>query len=205
MATAFGGVAIVLGYILFRVGVRSLGDMTIENPRLKFRLLTMGPGLFFALFGAVILWHSISTRTLSQQQRWPAPSSPSTPASSNHVDLVETVVRVNLGGEDRRRLSRALAAIKTLSKQLPSHPDSLPKPDSLDWSQVSQAMAVLTEERDTCLRELFGAKALRFYGENAHDAILNSHNYSSEQLESIEEMRPWVDYDLRQMQPASRP
>jgi hypothetical protein len=59
-----GMLCIVLGYSLFIKGVTGKASLHARNDKTQFRLLNAAPGLFFCLFGAIILVVAL-TRSLS--------------------------------------------------------------------------------------------------------------------------------------------
>jgi len=63
MVSFFGGLALVLGYRLFIVGsvATQKGEFTVFK-QIKLRALQLGPGIFFALFGAWILVTTLQNR-----------------------------------------------------------------------------------------------------------------------------------------------
>lgn len=62
---AIGGIAIVLGYRLFiRIPYRK-SEGSIELPGFKVVLSRVGPGVFFAAFGSIIVWQSVGSQVES--------------------------------------------------------------------------------------------------------------------------------------------
>lgn len=55
MAMATGALSIALGYHLFRLGVVGGQEGVIEKGDFKLHLVKVGPGVFFSLFGAVLV------------------------------------------------------------------------------------------------------------------------------------------------------
>jgi len=55
MATGVGGLSIYLGYYLFKLGVVEAQSAEFENGNFKLRLIKVGPGVFFSLFGAALI------------------------------------------------------------------------------------------------------------------------------------------------------
>lgn len=55
LAMAIGALSIVLGYRLFRLGVVGDQEGIIEKGDFKLHLVKVGPGVFFSLFGAVLV------------------------------------------------------------------------------------------------------------------------------------------------------
>ena len=55
MAMAIGALSIAFGYHLFRIGVVSSQEGVIEKGNFKLHLVKVGPGVFFSLFGAILV------------------------------------------------------------------------------------------------------------------------------------------------------
>ena len=61
----FGGLLLIfLGVLLFKWGVSGNASLILEKKGFKFQLLNGAPGLFFALFGLVILFTGISGKLI---------------------------------------------------------------------------------------------------------------------------------------------
>lgn len=61
ISVVLGGLLPVwLGYRLFVLGVTGKASLIIETKNLGGQLVNAAPGLFFALFGAIILWRAVS-------------------------------------------------------------------------------------------------------------------------------------------------
>ncbi len=52
-----------LGYRLFEKGVSGKASLSAEREKIKFQLLNASPGIFFALFGSVLVLISVSQKT----------------------------------------------------------------------------------------------------------------------------------------------
>ncbi len=63
IAMFLGGFLSWLGYRLFEIGVSGKASLSAEHGKIKFQLLNASPGIFFALFGCVIILLSISQTT----------------------------------------------------------------------------------------------------------------------------------------------
>ena len=55
IAMTIGALSIALGYNLFRIGVIGAQEGVIEKGDFKLHLVKVGPGVFFSLFGAVLV------------------------------------------------------------------------------------------------------------------------------------------------------
>jgi len=63
IALLIGSFLCWLGYRLFEIGVSGKASLSAERGKVKFQLLNASPGIFFALFGSIIVLISVSQRT----------------------------------------------------------------------------------------------------------------------------------------------
>ncbi len=62
--TLFGGLAIFLGYRLFKSGILNISDAEWEGLGIKLKITKASPGIFFCAFGALILITSLQEKVL---------------------------------------------------------------------------------------------------------------------------------------------
>lgn len=55
LVVAFSGASIILGWHLFKIGVVSPQSGSLSGKGFKITLLKVGPGIFFSLFGSIVL------------------------------------------------------------------------------------------------------------------------------------------------------
>lgn len=60
--TTFGGISIVLGYYLFKCGILNISDAEWDGLGIKLKLTKASPGIFFCLFGMIILITSLQEK-----------------------------------------------------------------------------------------------------------------------------------------------
>ncbi len=63
IAMFIGAFTCWLGYRLFEKGVSGKASLSAEHKKIKFQLLNASPGIFFALFGSVLVLISVSQKT----------------------------------------------------------------------------------------------------------------------------------------------
>jgi len=63
IALLIGGFLCWLGYRLFEIGVSGKASLSAERGKVKFQLLNASPGIFFALFGSIVILISVSQKT----------------------------------------------------------------------------------------------------------------------------------------------
>jgi hypothetical protein len=115
-----GGIlAIYLGYRLFRIATledRSAGKFNLHNI-LEFSVSRVGPGVFFAAFGAWVLYTSLTTRI-------------STPVASSSATSIQSPISSKLIWDfDSAETDRNLEELKALIAKLP--PDEASRANSL--------------------------------------------------------------------------
>jgi len=72
MAILAGAFLCLLGYLLFRHGLTEKSDLDLEFRKVKLKIFSASPGIFFALFGAVILTISLwRSAHFSEERQFP--------------------------------------------------------------------------------------------------------------------------------------
>lgn len=64
-----GGLLCWLGYKLFEIGVSGKASLIAERGKLKFQLINASPGIFFALFGSLLIFSGITQTTRFEEIR----------------------------------------------------------------------------------------------------------------------------------------
>lgn len=140
LAVLIGGIAIYLGYLLFvRIPEHSEGEGKIEFPgRLSVYVARVGPGVFFALFGALVVGISFYQSVIiatgdkdgvavfsgfsSQQEVSPNPVK----LTDKRIELrqqveflnrLPSIIRDNLSEADRREVAAGMRETKLLLMQ----------------------------------------------------------------------------------------
>lgn len=99
-----GGLLCWLGYRLFELGVSGTASLSAEQGQVKFQLLNASPGIFFALFGCVVIYMGISQTTKYHEKQ-----------------LSGGGVEIGLEKGERPILSSAKADLERANKILYSH------------------------------------------------------------------------------------
>lgn len=89
--TSFGGIAIFLGYRLFKSGILNIADAQWDGLGIKLKITKASPGIFFCAFGAFILVSSLQEKVLLSK------SNPNNTVSENSISKVISVKRKFLG------------------------------------------------------------------------------------------------------------
>jgi len=148
------GLSIFLGYRLFHLAVASEGEFAGKGYGASVTMRRIGPGVFFAFFGAAVLIFSIRA-SLSE------PGGLSADSHSGAVKAGVTYWGDASGSDliDNARVRDAIAAIRDLG--------SLPPRNNLSGDQLNQsnhAISILTAFKSDLLACTFGQSKLDTYG-----------------------------------------
>jgi tetratricopeptide (TPR) repeat protein len=106
IAILAGAFLCLLGYLLFRHGLTEKSDLDLEFRKLKLKIFSATPGLFFALFGTVILSISLwRSAHFTEERQFPDGS------------LVRTVIEKGLGDESNFTLQIEIKFDRALDLQ----------------------------------------------------------------------------------------
>jgi hypothetical protein len=168
------GASLTYGWNLFRIGV--LSDQSAEFTALGWRasLKRVGPGVFFALFGAAILSISLRspltlepagadhsnnlTNTLSNNSG-PQSASEGAPKSTPVQSAGDSQMAVSYFGSDNTGQKQLVASINTLQQLVTPVKFSL----SAEQNAVAKSLEDIESARDTLLVHRFGAEMFRDY------------------------------------------
>lgn len=172
LIVAFGGTSIILGWHLFKIGVVSPQSGIFSGKGFKFSLQKVGPGIFFSLFGTVVLsislMHGLKTITKTQD-----------PISGS-----STITEVHLAGKIQgSNLYRITKAINTLDLiQIESSART-----NTNKNAIKKAIEQLRAHRDILARQKFDASSLRTYQQckDSKDAICKLSN-------SYKDIQSWL-------------
>jgi hypothetical protein len=116
----FGGCSLLLGYRLFRVTAQSAAELSAGGHGWTFRMVQVGPGVFFALFGAAVLAlalhqaptvkHSASESVVSGA----LPTAVRATTPQDEIRALNTLSQVLIGAADQSQRKRAQAALDQL-------------------------------------------------------------------------------------------
>jgi hypothetical protein len=96
IVVAFGGISLILGWNLFKSGILRQQQAEFSKAGFSIKMLNVGPGVFFALFGAAIL-----VTALSKPVQFAAP-----PPSLPDNDAIGVNRSSYYGGQSPKRLDR---------------------------------------------------------------------------------------------------
>lgn len=148
----FAGTSIVLGWHLFKIGVVSPQSGDFSGKGFKFSLQKVGPGIFFSLFGAVILSlaliNGLKTETIHLSETF---------NKKRGIKEVRNVYLAN--SQQESNIERLSVSINTL-EQLIDIDSSAPYENHR--KAISTSMERLKAFRDTLAFQQFGAKITKY-------------------------------------------
>jgi hypothetical protein len=156
----FGGLSLGWGWNLFRIGVvdPQAGELDLKSWRIKFQ--RVGPGVFFALFGAVILVTGLSrplTETSRPQQRPIAQAADEKPTAAPDA----SIVYFQPDGAGRDAIKRVVRALNTFT--ILYEPKSSSKLDAERMRALIEAQRELEKFRNAVVTRQFGQRAVSLY------------------------------------------
>jgi tetratricopeptide (TPR) repeat protein len=154
-----GGMICWLGYHLFEIGVSGKASLSAERGKVKFQLLNASPGIFFGLFGCVLIYASISKTAVFHSK--PAPGGgveislqrgdPLTTSKDSLARLNATLYAQGKTSYDAKAPGTAEAAFLALVEGNSMYPDAC---NALAWIYVEEGKMV---ERAVTLAETAAA------------------------------------------------
>lgn len=169
VVVAAATLAIWCGYRLFEKVVSSDAELVAQGKGFKFRLLRVGPGVFFALFGCAVLAWSVASpvmlkdargeRQLSATQGEPAKAAEVEPAHRTTERSWAT------GGTGRTEVSKTRDLIFHINTvhYLVTNFGGPPTLNDAQKQALSFAMVALLGERDRAIESLYAPGALTEY------------------------------------------
>lgn len=180
----FGGLSIVLGWNLFRAGVVADQRADLEGASFTVRLIRVGPGVFFALFGAGILVMAMSTVI---EVRVTPGGGGTVPAQQAHGGV--TIAGLLKSDREALLIAQTLSSVtQIVSPVSVNSADGLSKADQLD---LLAHRTRLIEIRDWIVAERLGREAVVLWNQNAAKFRTAPYNLDAGTREKMEEIKPW--------------
>lgn len=179
----FAGGCLILGWDLFRRGVDLAQRADFKGSGFTIRLERVGPGIFFALFGA-------ATLAVSLRSPLSFPMAASSEAEKSNAGSGKRAIRGGsfefLGGDRDYRLRVAQSINSLLPLQRSAAVTPLEK----------RALAELERLRDGYVTVEFGADKLKVYRNSIDRFAINSANVSQADRLVIQDLQPWLEDTL---------
>ena len=178
-----GGLSLTFGWHLFKIGV--INDQNAEFSRGGFRihLRKVGPGVFFALFGAVLLGVSLYRPLIVSDAA----------VVSEDPNTMET--RVSYFSKENER--GMLQHVKALNSQIHIITDEglkrLARPEGrADRNQLLETMVTIRHLRDHIVIQKFGKDALRIWHKHSDGFLRDPANAPQEHHDLLSNMKVWM-------------
>jgi hypothetical protein len=182
---ASGGVlALYFGYHLFLSRILKGQDAELQKGDLKIKLMKVGPGAFFAIFGSVIMIYGILNPLSFDKGTYSGNEPPSkqlvTPTPSagkfNYVD--PSVLNAM-----RRRCQAINAARQLLEDRIGQDP--------ADKNRLLSVKETLTEDRDAIIVQQFGSDSLKLAKNKMDDFTVDPNKLSRSDRDTLRDLKPW--------------
>ena len=177
-----GAASLAMGWNLFKVGVVGPQSGELKGKDWSVKLQRCGPGIFFALFGAIILIFSIQ----GQLRLNPAAAA---------ATATQTAQISYYGGQDAQSrlqmvqsINRIEADVSELQRELESDASVAAK---IRLKTLDAAMANLKKLRDSMLVDQWGKKDLDFYKSSKANFRVTPSAFSEQDRTKLTEMANW--------------
>lgn len=177
----FSGLSFVLGWHLFKVGILSEQKAEVKAGEIFIKLQKVGPGVFFALFGASVFIYSLSSPFAYKESSTP----------SNDSDKPFSFTYLYQDQSKYLELSKSINTLKDIFELLPNNNLS-----SNDQRLVNRALVKLESERNVWVVSIFGKKTYEAWIKNGEDFLINPENVKKEIRDHLEEIKPWMAHSL---------
>jgi hypothetical protein len=154
LTIVFGGISLILGWSLFKTGIIHDQNVEVKSESWLLRFRKVGPGTFFALFGAAIL--VVAIRNPFSVQQLPPGEEP---------QAATQTVSYAFKGSDRDHQLDVVRAINTLQATTQSLAESRPEIMApADKAGSARALRILEEHKADILSGLYADSYDKFKG-----------------------------------------
>jgi hypothetical protein len=184
----FGGISLVLGWNLFRVGVvtQQTADLAAKGWRLN--LKRVGPGVFFALFGTLVLSLSLRSPLTLPLQRG-GDTSASEHGSQEGKNYGSTVTYAH---SDDPELARSwVASINTIERIATKDKFTT----LTDQQSISRSEKTLSQLREALIVRQFGAPLFQEYQAYEKKKSMNSDAVTEQDQRRFAGIDAWMQAD----------
>ena len=188
----FAGMSLALGWNLFRVGILDPQAAQLDTKTWKLKLARVGPGVFFGLFGAVVLvWSVNAPLSLLPTQQAPLSVTGTTGKKTAGAELQfqdqRAVTYLSEQSEkERKRLALAINTIVQFCEATPQRASA----------QRTEAIRVAKDEltgfRAALVIAQFGQPDMGVYNKSVDRYLRDPGSVSDTELKVIRELEPWM-------------
>ena len=177
------GVSMILGWSLFKLGIFTEQSGEIKTKGFLIKLSKVGPGIFFALFGCLILIQSLY--------------SPFTYDSSKRENSIDSVIVDE--NTTFQYFSNDIKKYMLLSHSINTILDKIQTTTNLnDRYLLETAIKNLEEERNLWIIGIYGVEAFNLWENSGYDFIVNPQGFSDDDKKILEEIKSWMIGKLEQ-------
>ena len=187
----FGGVSLVCGWNLFRVGIadRQTAELAVKDWRIK--LQRVGPGVFFALFGAAVLVVSLRSPVSIGPQIASFQQTKNESAAPPMVPMSAIVYEAEGEKEDaEKRLLDSVLAINTYERTMTQ--ERLKELTEPEKQALDKSKRALDQLKNSLISAKFGNDALMFYNTNK-EKLINGQAVSPKDRERLLAIQSWAE------------
>lgn len=179
----FGGISLYLGWNLFRRGVTIEQRAEFSKGNFSVTLQKVGPGVFFALFGAAILINA-TINTFSHTE-------PSNDGKSAGVNT-----RYLLNNEDKNKLFSTVEGLNTIISVSKKLNDTNYRKEKI---RLQQSVIRLNELRSELLKSGMGEREYSLWKKYRNDYKSNKALIKDESiLRTLEDAEKWINAEIPQ-------
>lgn len=166
----FSGISVILGWHLFKIGVVDQQSASLSGKGYKFTLQKVGPGVFFSLFGSVVMSIALINGL--------------TKTTVNDVDGGKKTEEFRLANSHQQSdLGRLTTAINTLDLVV----IDTSSPYKNHREAINKSIEILRSYRDRMARQKFKGETLRKY----QQCIESANNNPCRTSKTFKEVEKW--------------
>jgi len=184
----FGGISLVLGWNLFRVGVVNQQTAELSAKGWRVNLKRVGPGVFFALFGTTVLALSLrSPLSLPLQSAGNVRAGAPGTQSGKNEEAVVTYAH----GEDPEIAKNWVASINTVEQIVTK--DKLAT--TAEQQAISRSEKSLAQLRDVLIMQQFGNELFADYQAYEKRKSINPSTVTEQEQHRFAGIEAWIRSD----------
>jgi hypothetical protein len=175
----FGGMSLLLGWHLFKLGVVRDQRAEIKKGDFAVNLQKVGPGVFFALFGAAILVISIIYGLKSGAK------------NDDEGGSGPSYFVVNSSKQDNFEKVKAINTLRSISRLPPDSDFSVMK------TKLLRSQAQLHKIRDALIEASVGKKKYDIWRKHRNDYLANRELIDDETLRVLDDINKWMTTEYK--------
>jgi hypothetical protein len=187
----FAGMSLVLGWNLFRVGILDPQSAQLDTKTWKLKLARVGPGVFFALFGATVLVWSVNAPLSVLPGQGGLVDGPSTgkKTGGNESQSQDQRAITYLSEQSEKERKQLALAINTVVQFCEAGSQ---KPSAQRTEAVRAAKDELSRFRSALVIAQFGQIDLGVYTKSIDRYLRDPGSVSNTELKVVQALEPWM-------------